>query len=428
MGRWPAAIQRATHAITLGAKPVVGAINGWAVGGGFEWAINCDFPIWGRSAKGFFPEVSLNLFVTGAVTTLLPALVGLNKAREMLMLGERYEAGELGDIGLAWRVVEDAALMEEARGVAARCEVLLAWRDAIADHAPDIAEALCVDTGRHLMAQLETKSVQDWIDYWVGRAPQLITEGGAGESRLAPTVSWRHRLKPYPVVGIISPWNVPLILGLIDLVPALLAGCTVLLKPSEVTPRFAEPLMRSIEDVPGLGDVVDIVTGGAETGQAMVNHADAICFTGSVPTGRRVAAHAAENFIPAFLELGGKDPAIVMPSADLDNATTAILRSAAGMTGQACQSLERIYVHESVFDEFLERLIDKARAIEPNWPDLHSGHLGPFIFPPQGEKVKAQIEDAVARGATVHCGGLENHGGWWCRPVVRKGMPTRRVL
>ncbi|MCU1398835.1 MAG: crt, partial [Acidimicrobiales bacterium] len=83
------AIQRATAAITFGAKPVVGAINGWAVGGGFEWAINCDFPIWAASARGFFPEVSLNLFVTGAVTSLLPALVGLNKAREMLFFGDR---------------------------------------------------------------------------------------------------------------------------------------------------------------------------------------------------------------------------------------------------------------------------------------------------------------------------------------------------
>ena len=118
------AIQRATHAITLGPKPVVGAINGWAVGGGFEWAINCDFPIWAESAKGFFPEVSLNLFVTGAVTSLLPALVGLNKAREMLIFGDRYGAKELGEIGLAWKVVPDDALMAAANETAQRLAVL----------------------------------------------------------------------------------------------------------------------------------------------------------------------------------------------------------------------------------------------------------------------------------------------------------------
>jgi enoyl-CoA hydratase/carnithine racemase len=112
------AIQRATRAIVFGGKPVVGAINGWAVGGGFEWAINCDFPIWGESAKGFFPEVSLNLFVTGAVTSLLPALVGLNKAREMLMLGDRYSAAELKEMGVAWKVVSDEELLDSAFDVA----------------------------------------------------------------------------------------------------------------------------------------------------------------------------------------------------------------------------------------------------------------------------------------------------------------------
>ena len=99
-------------------KPVVGAINGWAVGGGFEWAINCDFSIWARSARAFFPEVSLNLFVTGGVTSLLAALVGLNKAREMLFLGEKYNARDLLEMGLAWRVVEDESLTKEALSVA----------------------------------------------------------------------------------------------------------------------------------------------------------------------------------------------------------------------------------------------------------------------------------------------------------------------
>lgn len=119
-----AAIQRATEAITFGAKPVVGAINGWAVGGGLEWAINCDFPIWAASARGFFPEVSLNLFVTGAVTSLLPALVGLNRAREMLFFGDRYDAMQLQQFGVAWRVVPDDQLLAEAQQVAERLAAL----------------------------------------------------------------------------------------------------------------------------------------------------------------------------------------------------------------------------------------------------------------------------------------------------------------
>jgi len=112
------AIQAATRAIVLNDKPVVGAIHGWAAGGGFEWAINCDFPIWADDAKAFFPEIELGLNVTGAVTSLLPALVGLNTAREMMMLGETYDAAALKEMGLAWRVVARDRLMAEAQEVA----------------------------------------------------------------------------------------------------------------------------------------------------------------------------------------------------------------------------------------------------------------------------------------------------------------------
>ncbi|VAV97377.1 Enoyl-CoA hydratase [hydrothermal vent metagenome] len=146
------AIQRATHAITFGAKPVVGAINGWAVGGGFEWAINCDFPIWAENAKGFFPEVSLNLFVTGAVTSLLPAMVGLHKAREMLFFDERYSAGELLASGVAWKVVNDEQLLAEAQRTAEKLagmptlSVRAMKRVLNATASTDLAGALALET------------------------------------------------------------------------------------------------------------------------------------------------------------------------------------------------------------------------------------------------------------------------------------------
>jgi len=160
------AIQRATHAITLGAKPVVGAINGWAVGGGFEWAINCDFPIWAESAQGFFPEVSLNLFVTGAVTSLLPALVGLNKAREMLIFGDRYAAKELGEIGLAWKVVADDTLMEVALETAERLANLpvlsLRAMKRVLNHAavPDLYKALQLETDATVAGFLDPETTR----------------------------------------------------------------------------------------------------------------------------------------------------------------------------------------------------------------------------------------------------------------------------
>jgi enoyl-CoA hydratase/carnithine racemase len=165
------AIQRATDAIVFGAKPVVGAINGWAVGGGFEWAINCDFPIWGESAKGFFPEVSLNLFVTGGVTALLPALVGLNRAREMLFVGERYDAPTLREYGVAWRVVPDEALLDEARAVARRVAELpplavRAMRRTLYRTAmTDLAAAMRLESGATVAGFLDpetTKRVKDF--------------------------------------------------------------------------------------------------------------------------------------------------------------------------------------------------------------------------------------------------------------------------
>ena len=330
-----------------------------------------------------------------------------------------HGADEVSDIAAHLR---SAQAHWEDMGVAARCQVLKRWRDALQRHANDIAQALCIDTGRHLMAHIETSSVQQWTGHWARHAPTLMQPKN-GASAMAPSVHFSHQLKPYPLVGIISPWNVPLILGLIDATPALAAGCAVLLKPSEVTPRFVEPLQTALDEVPELAAVFRIITGGADTGRALIDQVDAICFTGSVPTGRKVAAQAAERFIPAFLELGGKDPAIVLASADLDNAANAILRSAAGMTGQACQSLERIYVQQEVEEEFLQRLVEKAEAVELNWPDLHKGQIGPFILGDQARVVQEHIDQAVSAGATVLCGGqVEQHGGWWCRPTVLTGV------
>lgn len=318
----------------------------------------------------------------------------------------------------------------DAIGVEQRCERLRQWRAALEDRRMALGEALCLDTGRRAFAHFEVQKILDMIDHWVARAPRLLATGDALASEQVPTVSYRHRLVPYPLVGVISPWNVPLILALIDSIPALLAGSAVLLKPSEVTPRFAAPLAESLRGIPDLEEAFGIVTGDADTGRAVVDNVDAICFTGSVATGRKVGLHAAERFIPAFLELGGKDPAIVLPDADLDAAATAIVRSAIGMTGQACQSLERVYVHRDVYQQTLALLAEKAAAVELNWPDMGRGQIGPLIFAPQAEAIRRQLDDAVAGGAVVHCGGrIEEHdGGRWCLPTVLSNINADMLL
>lgn len=324
------------------------------------------------------------------------------------------------DIAAVVAPMRSAQIAWDSAGVDQRCAVLQRWSEALAARRAEIGEALATDTGRRSFAYFEVQKALDFIAHWCDRAPALLAEYTPGQSQQIPSVSYRHRAVPYPVVGIISPWNVPLVLALIDAIPALAAGCSVLLKPSEVTPRFAAPLAESIAAVPELAGVFRIVTGGPETGQAVVEHADAICFTGSIATGRKVGEHAARRFIPAFLELGGKDPAIVTASADLDNAATAIVRSAIGMTGQACQSLERVYVDRQVYDDFRARLVAQVSAVELNWPDMTAGEIGPLIFARQAETLQAQLDDAVAHGAEILCGGrIEHHGGGkWCLPTV----------
>lgn len=309
-----------------------------------------------------------------------------------------------------------------AAGVAGRAATLRQWRDALAARRSELYDALSEDTGRCLLAATEIDGVLAAIDRWCDAAPDLLAEP-EGQSARMPSVAFRWQYVPYPVVGVISPWNFPLTLSLIDAIPALIAGCTVLLKPSEVTPRFAEPLAASIADVPDLTDLVAVVRGPGDVGQALIDQVDAICFTGSVATGRKVAAQAAANFIPAFLELGGKDPAIVTASADLEAATTALLRASVAATGQACQSLERLYVDATIFDAFVDRLVEKAEQVTINWPDKHAGQLGPLIFHRQADTIAGHIADAVAKGATVHTGGeVEEHGGTWLRPTVLTGV------
>ncbi|MCF6219625.1 MAG: aldehyde dehydrogenase family protein [Robiginitomaculum sp.] len=299
-----------------------------------------------------------------------------------------------------------------------RANILLKLSATIAKHKDELIAALAADTGRYGLSILETDGVAASIKRWIKTVEAMIVPY-EGRSSSLPFITYAVENRPYPLVGVISPWNFPLTLALIDAVPALLAGCAVIIKPSEVTPRFAEPLRQIISEIPQLDAVLTVVDGAGETGSALVDNVDVVCFTGSVATGRKVGEQAARNFVPAFLELGGKDPAIVLESADIDRASTAILRGSIINTGQGCQSIERVYVHENQFDDFLDLLVTKAKAVTLNTPDIHSGHLGPLIFARQAEIIQSQIDDAVAKGAVVHTGGkIVNAGGLWYPPTV----------
>jgi acyl-CoA reductase-like NAD-dependent aldehyde dehydrogenase len=315
-----------------------------------------------------------------------------------------------------------------ARPLDERLSVLDDWVAAVSRHRDGLLEALVADTGRHFVSSAEIAGLAGTVARWSQRAPELLAE--PLQSSSVPGISYRTRLVPIPLVGAISPWNFPLTLSLIDAIPALAAGCAVLVKPSEVTPRFVAPLGEALAEVPALEAVLGFVLGDGATGAALVDNVDAVCFTGSVATGRRVGVAAAERFIPAFLELGGKDPMVVLASAEPRRAAATALRASVTATGQACQSVERVYVAREIFEPFLAELVAAAGQVELNWPDIHEGHIGPLIFERQAETIRAQLEEAVARGATIHCGGeIEHHGGGlWIRPTVVTGVDHGMAL
>ncbi len=303
-------------------------------------------------------------------------------------------------------------------GLEGRIEALQQWKQAILSGRDRLTEALVNDTGRLSVSVLEIDSFLSSIDRWCRLAPELLQE--SAKNTAIPFIALQQTSVPYPLVGIISPWNFPLLLSTIDTIPALLAGCAVIVKPSEIAPRFVAPMITALNAVPKLHDVLTFVEGAGATGSLLIENVDLVCFTGSVATGRKVAEAAAKRFIPAFLELGGKDPAIILESANLELATSAILWGSVVNTGQSCLSIERIYVAESIFEKFYHQLVAKAHRLGLAYPTIESGEIGPIIAERQAAIISDHLLDAVEKGAVIHCGGVieDLGGGWWCRPTV----------
>jgi acyl-CoA reductase-like NAD-dependent aldehyde dehydrogenase len=300
----------------------------------------------------------------------------------------------------------------EARGAA-----LIHFAEEIERRRTALFAALSADTGRRAIAEHEIQGSLALIRRWAEEAPRLLRESER-PSAAHPNIAMRETGEPFALVGAISPWNFPLLLSMIDAIPALAAGCAVFIKPSEVTPRFVGPLMDAVAAATDVRDVLHVAAGDGAVGAALVPLVDCVAFTGSVATGRKVAEAAARAFIPAFLELGGKDPAIVLHGADLERAATAILRASVVSTGQACQSLERVYVDARSFDEFTRLLVEKAKATPLAF--VPGGIIGPIIFSRQADVIAEHLRDAVDKGAVILCGGkIETHGGGrWIAPTV----------
>ena len=304
-----------------------------------------------------------------------------------------------------------------------RAKVLLEWNNVLESHTAEIIASLLADTGRISETKTEVMAVIGAIKRWCSRAPELIKGPEARPSAGIPFITVGKQLVPYQLVGIISPWNFPLLLSMIDSIPALLAGCAVVIKPSEVTPRFAEVINRTLAEVPALSSVLAYVNGDGKVGKKLVEVVDSVCFTGSVATGRKVGAAASARMIPSFLELGGKDAAIVLEGCDVERAAAAILWGATVNAGASCLSIERVYVDETIHEQFVASLVRRAKSLRLAFPTAHDGDIGPIIFEKQAETIAAHVQDATSHGAKVLCGGSVKNlgGGLYVEPTVISG-------
>ena len=301
-----------------------------------------------------------------------------------------------------------------------RREHILSVRDLLLDRLERIVAVITSETGK-LDAEAvftEVMTACETIRYYAKHGeralrPQKVSAGLMSHKRA------ERSYEPLGVVGVISPWNYPFILAMTPIITALFAGNAVVLKPSEVTPLVGVAIGDLFADVGGHPDLVQVVTGGSATGEALVRSGvQKICFTGSVRTGKRVMAAASDTLTPVLLELGGKDPMIVCADADLDRAAAGAVWGAFQNSGQTCMSVERVYVDEAVFEPFVERVVARTAAIRQG---TGSGNdIGSMTFPPQLELVERHVADARERGATVLTGGqrVEAREGLWYEPTV----------
>ena len=310
----------------------------------------------------------------------------------------------------------------EAIGIEGRYHWLGKLRDWLLDNQGRVLDTMQMETGKvRADAANEPAYLADLINYYGSKAAKFIGEESVRpHSPLLMSKKLRIQYRPHPVVGIISPWNFPLILALGDAVPALQAGAAVVIKPSEFTPLGLAEIVDVWKNELGAPDVFDCVQGIGETGGALVDEVDFIQFTGSDRTGRKVMARAAETLTPVSLELGGKDPMIVLADADVDRAANAATYGGMMNSGQICMSVERIYVEEPIYDEFVAKLTKNVGKLRQGADtDRNLKDVGAMTSPNQSAIVADHVDDALASGAKATTGGKRLTGpGDYFEPTV----------
>jgi acyl-CoA reductase-like NAD-dependent aldehyde dehydrogenase len=313
----------------------------------------------------------------------------------------------------------------------ARAALLRRLGDLVGEHAERLARLEVNDSGklyREMIGQLT--GLGSWFHYYAGLADKI-------EGRQIPAPNPNYlvytRREPVGVVAAITPWNSPLLLMTWKLAPALAAGCTIVVKPSEHSPASTLAFADLVAEAGFPPGVVNVVTGlSREVGAALAGHpgVDKVAFTGSTATGRAVAKAAAENINKVTLELGGKSPQIVFADADLAAAANGLVAGVFAATGQTCMAGSRLIVHADVHDELVRLVAERAARIRLGDPNDPETEMGPVANRPQYEKVLGYLETARAEGATVAYGGAADDGlgGLFVRPTVLTGVTAASTV
>jgi acyl-CoA reductase-like NAD-dependent aldehyde dehydrogenase len=311
----------------------------------------------------------------------------------------------------------------EALGYAGRRERLHAAKRWLIAHADQVADTIVAETGkaREDALLVEVAYGANALGFWGKRAAKYLADERVHTGN--PLVLGRKmvvRYRPVGVVGVIGPWNYPLVNSVGDAIPALAAGNAVVVKPSEVTPLTSLLFAQCLQESGVPADVFQVAIGGAEAGEALIDAVDMVMFTGSTRTGRRVMERAARTLTPVSLELGGKDPMIVLADADLERAANAAVYYSMQNGGQTCISIERVYAEAPIYDDFVARVGEKVSRLRQGPPaGPGSVDVGAVTFPPQLEVIGRHVQQALDAGARLVTGGHAREGaGRFYEPTV----------
>jgi succinate-semialdehyde dehydrogenase/glutarate-semialdehyde dehydrogenase len=321
----------------------------------------------------------------------------------------RIPATPLSAIPATFETARTAQKAWAAQPLTERCAMLRKLRDAIFKHRDDIANIVTRETGKPRAEAIlaEVLLALDTADFLARQAPRWLRPERVPHHNIALKVrsGWLE-FDPQGVVAIISPWNFPFAIPMTELIPALVAGNAVMLKPSELTPASGALVGEIIAAAGFPKGLVQILQGGGEVGAAIIEAGPAkVFFTGNVATGRRIAEACASKLIPSVLELGGKDAMIVLADADLEVASSAAVWGGFTNCGQACLSVERIYVQQPIAEKFTQLCVEKTKKLRLGPPADPNADIGPMIRPRQLEKVEQQLREAEQRGARILTGG-----------------------